>query len=153
MTEIKEPLGITFTELLEADSHPVSEILREESNLPPGNTKVPAAVYHSQAWHDLEVEKLWSRVWQLVCLEEEIAEVGDYHVYDIAHLSFLVVRTAPDEIKAYRNSCLHRGRKLRETHGKGAVNLRCRLPRLVLEQRWFAQGDPLRVGLPRHRYC
>lgn len=125
MTEIKEPLGISFTELLDVDSHPVSEILREESNMAPGNTKVPAAVYHAQAWHDLEVEKLWSRVWQLACLEEEIAEVGDYHVYDIAELSFLIVRTAPDEIKAYRNACLHRGRKLRETHGKGAINLRC----------------------------
>ncbi|MFT4990716.1 MAG: phenylpropionate dioxygenase-like ring-hydroxylating dioxygenase large terminal subunit, partial [Acidimicrobiales bacterium] len=125
MTETKQAMGISFTELLDADSHPVSEILRAESNMAPGNTKVPAAVYYSQAWHDLEVEKLWSRVWQLVCLEEEIAEVGDYHVYDIAHLSFLLVRTAPDEIKAYRNACLHRGRKLRETHGKGAINLRC----------------------------
>jgi nitrite reductase/ring-hydroxylating ferredoxin subunit len=37
----------------------------------------------------------------------------------------LLVRTAPDEIKAYRNACLHRGRKLRETHGRGAINLRC----------------------------
>ena len=125
MTETTERTGISFAELLEADSHPVSDILRDESNLPPGNTKVPAAVYFSQAWHDLEVEKLWSRVWQLVCLEEEIPNVGDYHVYDIAHLSFLLVRTAPDEIKAYHNACLHRGRKLRETHGKGALNLRC----------------------------
>lgn len=117
--------GVSFRTLLDHDTHPVSDVLRVESPMPAGNTRVPASVYTSQAWHDLEVEKLWSRVWQLACLEEEIADVGDYHVYEIADLSFLVVRTAPDEIKAYRNACLHRGRKLRETHGKGAKNLRC----------------------------
>ncbi|MEM9033080.1 MAG: aromatic ring-hydroxylating dioxygenase subunit alpha [Actinomycetota bacterium] len=117
--------GISFTELLDLDSHPVSAVMRDEHPLPTGNTRVPAPVYYAKEWHDLEVEKLWSTVWQLACLEEEIPEVGDYHVYDIAHLSFLIVRVAPDEIKAYRNACLHRGRKLRERSGKGAKNLRC----------------------------
>jgi len=125
MTETTIAKGITFAELLDQDTHPVSEVLRRESNMAPGNTRVPAAVYHEQAWHDLEVERLWSRVWQYACMEQEIAEVGDYHVYDIAHLSFLIVRTAPNEIKAFRNACLHRGRQLRESHGKGAKNLRC----------------------------
>ena len=117
--------GIAFSKLLELDSHPVSAAMSTESPPPPGNTKVPAHVYHSKALHDLEVEKLWKCVWQLACLEEEIPEVGDYHVYDIAHLSFLIVRTAPDEIKAFNNACLHRGRLLRDEPGKGAKNLRC----------------------------
>jgi phenylpropionate dioxygenase-like ring-hydroxylating dioxygenase large terminal subunit len=119
--------GVSFTQLLDADSHPVSEILRAESRIGvrEGNTRIPAHMYTSREVHDLEVEKLWSRVWQLACMEDEIPEVGDYHVYEIADLSFLIVRTSPDEIKAYRNSCLHRGRLLRETHGKGARNLRC----------------------------
>ena len=117
--------GISLAELLANDSHPVSDAFRAESPLAPGNMRVPAAVYTDKAWHDREVTELWSRVWQLACLEEEIPNVGDYHVYDIAHLSFLIVRTAPDEIKAYRNACLHRGRKLRTCEGRGAKNLRC----------------------------
>ena len=125
LTGTDRSAGISFAKLLELDSHPVSAVMSTEAPPPPGNTKVPAHVYHSKAWHDLEVEKLWKRVWQLACLEEEIPEVGDYHVYEIASLSFLIVRTAPDEIKAYRNACLHRGRKLRECSGKGAHNLRC----------------------------
>lgn len=118
--------GISFTELLDGDSHPVSDLLRDESRegLSDGNTRIPAAYYTSPEFHALEVEKLWSRVWQMACLEEEIPDVGDYHVYEIADMSFLVVRTATG-IKAYRNACLHRGRLLRETHGKGAKNLRC----------------------------
>ena len=126
LTGTDRSAGISYDELFDADTHPVSEVLRRVGDeLPPGNTRVPAGAYHDQAIHDLEVDRLWSKVWQLVCLEEEIPDVGDYHVYDIAHLSFLVVRTAPDEIKAYRNACLHRGRKLRDQHGKGARNLRC----------------------------
>jgi phenylpropionate dioxygenase-like ring-hydroxylating dioxygenase large terminal subunit len=119
--------GVSFTELLDGDSHPVSDVLRAESRvgLREGNTRIPAHMYTAREVHDLEVEKLWSRVWQLACNEADIPEVGDYHVYDIADLSFLIVRTSPDEIKAYRNSCLHRGRLLRETHGRGARNLRC----------------------------
>lgn len=129
MTEIltgtDRSAGVSFARLLELDTHPVSEVMRRESPMPAGNTRVPAGVYTSKAWHDLEVEKLWGRVWQLACLEEEIPEIGDYHVYDIASMSFLIVRSAPDEIKAYRNACLHRGRKLRTCAGKGAANLRC----------------------------
>ena len=118
--------GISLSELLAADSHPVDDILRDESRvgLDDGNTRIPAHYYTSPEFHALEVAKLWSRVWQLVCLEEEIPDVGDYHVYEIASMSFLVVRTA-DGIKAYRNACLHRGRLLRDQDGKGASHLRC----------------------------
>lgn len=117
--------GVSWSELLETDSHPVSEVLTRVAPMPPGNTRVPAAAYTSRAWHDLEVERLWSRVWQMACLEEDIPEVGDHLVYDIAHLSFVVVRTGADEIRAFNNACLHRGRLLKEGPGRGATNLRC----------------------------
>lgn len=125
LTGTDRSAGISYDELFDNDTHPVSEVLRRVGEHTPGNTRVPARVYYAHDVHDLEVERLWSRVWQLACLAEEIPEVGDYHVYDIAHLSFLIVRTAPDQIKAYRNACLHRGRKLREHHGRGASSLRC----------------------------
>ncbi len=63
---------------------------------------------------------LWSRVWQFACREEELAEVGDTEVYDIADKSYLLVRTAPGPggIRAYSNACLHRGRALRDGPGR-----------------------------------
>ena len=125
LTGTDRSAGISYDELFDNDTHPVSDVLRRVGEHLPGNTRVPARVYYAHDVHDLEVERLWSRAWQLACLAEEIPEVGDYHVYDIAHLSFLIVRTAPDQIKAYRNACLHRGRKLREHHGRGASSLRC----------------------------
>lgn len=127
VTGTNRSAGTPYAEFLEQDTHPVTEALRSQSPMEPGNLVVDASIYYSKAFHDLEVEKLWSRVWQLACHEDEIPNVGDYHRYDIARLSFLVVRTGPgpDDIKAYRNACLHRGRLLKERDGKGARSLRC----------------------------
>ena len=68
--------------------------------------------YLSQEYHDREVEKMWRKVWQMACREEDIPNVGDTIVYDIADDSIVVVRVTPDQIKAYHNSCLHRGTQL-----------------------------------------
>lgn len=59
-----------------------------------------------------ETELLWPRVWQMAGREEDIPNVGDYFTYDICDDSIIIVRTAPDKIKAFYNVCAHRGRQL-----------------------------------------
>ena len=59
---------------------------------------------------------------------------GDYIVYDIAELSFLVVRQDDGSIKAYPNACLHRGRQLKEYDGHCSRDP-LRVPRLRLGPR------------------
>jgi phenylpropionate dioxygenase-like ring-hydroxylating dioxygenase large terminal subunit len=129
MTEIltgtNRSAGVTYNELLDEDSHPVRDIMRLDSPMEPGPSKVPVERYFSREFHDMEVEKVWKRVWQMACHEDDIPEVGDYHVYDIATLSFLIVRTGADEFKGYWNACLHRGRQLKESSGKLARDFRC----------------------------
>ena len=66
----------------------------------------------------LEREKLWPVVWQWACREEDIPQVGDYYVYDIADQSIIVVRTEKDKIEAFHNVCPHRGRRLLSGQGK-----------------------------------
>jgi phenylpropionate dioxygenase-like ring-hydroxylating dioxygenase large terminal subunit len=117
--------GPLYQEILDRDSRPVPSVLRLQSPLPPGVTRVPAERYTSPEFHRLEVEKLWKRVWQMACREEDIPEVGDYTIYDIADLSFLIVRTTENQVKAFYNACLHRGRQLREFDGKRASEFRC----------------------------
>ncbi|HSM95798.1 MAG TPA: aromatic ring-hydroxylating dioxygenase subunit alpha, partial [Rhizomicrobium sp.] len=73
---------------------------------------VPASRYYDHGYFQKEVDRVWSRVWQMACREEEIAKVGDYQIYEIVGKSLIVTRTAPGTIKAFYNSCLHRGRKL-----------------------------------------
>ncbi|MBV9840991.1 MAG: aromatic ring-hydroxylating dioxygenase subunit alpha [Sphingomonadaceae bacterium] len=61
----------------------------------------------------------------MACREEEIPKVGDYYTYDIVDQSVIVIRVAPDEIKAYHNVCPHRGRTITEGCGH-AARLMCR---------------------------
>jgi phenylpropionate dioxygenase-like ring-hydroxylating dioxygenase large terminal subunit len=75
--------------------------------------------YISEDYARAERDKLWRKVWQQVGRIEEIPEVGSYLTYDILDDSILVVRTAPDKIRAYYNVCSHRGRRLVDTP-KGA---------------------------------
>ena len=121
--EARSP-GITYQQLLDADTHPVPDILREERPLFLGDHDVSIQRYISREWHELEKERLWSRVWQFACRTEHIPEVGDTLVYDIAGRSYVIVRTAPDTVKAYPNACLHRGRQLRDYPGR-CSELRC----------------------------
>jgi phenylpropionate dioxygenase-like ring-hydroxylating dioxygenase large terminal subunit len=77
--------------------------------------------YTSPAYARAEHDKLWRKVWQMAGRVEEIPGVGNYLTYDILGDSILIVRTAPDQIRAYHNVCSHRGRRLVDTP-KGARN-------------------------------
>ncbi len=112
---------------LENDRRPelIPEVYRRSSPMPGGPTKISTARYYKKEYHDLEVEKIWKRTWQMACREDDIPEIGDYHVYKIAHLNYLIVRTGEKEFKAHVNACLHRGRLLRECDGKKASEFRC----------------------------
>ena len=114
-----------YHKLLDQESRPVPESFRRDSPIEPGPTFVPVKRYYSKEFFDLEVEKIWKRVWQMAAHEDDLPEVGDYLPYDIAGLSFLILKSGEDEYKAFYNACLHRGRKLREHRGKQADELRC----------------------------
>jgi phenylpropionate dioxygenase-like ring-hydroxylating dioxygenase large terminal subunit len=68
--------------------------------------------YLSAEYARAEGDRLWAKVWQHAGRVEEIPKVGDFLTYDILDDSILIVRTAPDTIKAYHNVCSHRGRRL-----------------------------------------
>lgn len=116
--------GLTYQQLLDTDTHPVPEVLRLESPRYLGDADIAIDRYISREWHLLERERLWKRVWQFACREEHIPHAGDHYVYDIAGMSFLVVRTETGDIKAYPNACLHRGRRLKD-HDGSCSELRC----------------------------
>lgn len=85
-----------------------------------GNDDIPYERYTSQAFFDLEMERMWTRVWQWACREEHIPEAGDYVVYDIGKYSIVVTRTETGAIKGFYNSCLHRGTKLCPSNTSGS---------------------------------
>lgn len=110
--------GPSWQDVLDQDSRPVPDFLRAESPYLNGFGDIPKDRYLSREWHEKEKACLWSRVWQFACREEQIPEVGSYIVYEIADQSYLVTRVSEDEIKAYPNVCLHRGRLLKTYDGR-----------------------------------
>jgi phenylpropionate dioxygenase-like ring-hydroxylating dioxygenase large terminal subunit len=60
----------------------------------------------------------------MACREEQIPTPGDSLVYDAPGLSLIVVRSGAGEIRAFHNSCLHRGTQLRTQPGP-ITELRC----------------------------
>jgi phenylpropionate dioxygenase-like ring-hydroxylating dioxygenase large terminal subunit len=75
----------------------------------------PVDAYLSQEYARAEGDRLWSKVWLHAGRVEEIPDVGDYLTFDIGEDSIVIVRSAPDTIKAYHNVCSHRGRRLVDT--------------------------------------
>lgn len=124
MTVPRAP-GTRFTDMVRAyNKHQVPDYLLIDTNTWLGDHDIPIDRYIDRKFHELEKEHLWKKVWQMACREEEIPEVGDASVYDITDISILVVRTAPDTIKAFYNACLHQGRLLRD-HDCSNTELRC----------------------------
>jgi phenylpropionate dioxygenase-like ring-hydroxylating dioxygenase large terminal subunit len=113
-------------EIVNDDALKPPAVLRHEHYQFLGNEDIPFDRYTSMPIFEQEIEKIWKKTWQWACREEHIRNPGDYYVYQVAHLSFLIVRTRSGGIKGYYNSCLHRGTKLRAQEGMGSANdLRC----------------------------
>lgn len=116
--------GPSMQDVLQTDSRAVPVSLTDTAYVPQGLSDVPKSRYTSAAFAALENEFMWTRTWQMACTEDELAQSGDHVVYDVADQSLIVTRTKSGEIKAYFNSCLHRGTKLRTEDGRVA-SFRC----------------------------
>ena len=83
-----------------------------------GRGFVPKARYLDPEFQALELDKLFTRTWLMVCREEEISRVGSYVEYELGAYSIVVIRDSADSVKAYYNSCRHRGTRLVEGCGR-----------------------------------
>jgi len=115
------------------------------NDIPDTAVEIPVGAYVSPEYAYAEKDKLWNRVWQIACREEEIPKVGDYCTYDILENSAILVRSSPDTISAYHNTCRHRGRRL--TNGCGhAEEFRCQY------HAWQYDLDGECVHIPRREH-
>ena len=86
---------------------------------------LPGGRYTSDAFWELEREHLWPRVWVLAGRVEDVPHVGDYATFDDLGVPMLIVRGKDEQIRAFYNTCQHRGAPVvRDAHGS-AHTLRC----------------------------
>lgn len=105
--------GYSFSDVLKGyEKHPIPDYLLIDKSAWLGDEDIPVDRYISREAAQLEKERIWKRVWQMACREEQIPQVGDVMTYEVCDISIMVVRTAPDQIRAFHNVCLHQGRRL-----------------------------------------
>ncbi len=109
---------IVLSDEVQAPGGGVPDVLLPQRNVELSNRDISFDRYISDQFVELESAKLWPKVWQFVCRAEELSNEGDYYVYDIAEHSLIIVRTN-DGLRAYHNSCLHRGTKLKPSGSSG----------------------------------
>jgi phenylpropionate dioxygenase-like ring-hydroxylating dioxygenase large terminal subunit len=86
---------------------------------------IPVGRYTSDEFWELEQEHLWSKVWVLAGREEDVASVGDYFLFEDLHLPIVVVRGKDDVVRAFYNTCQHRGAPVVREPAGTARTLRC----------------------------
>ena len=112
----------------------VRETLLEASTLPPH-------CYTSQAFYRREIERIFEPHWQFVGRAEQLAAPGDYFCFDGPAGPVILLRDRDARIRAYANSCRHRGSRLLDGSG------RCK--RIVCPyHRWSYDLDGSLVGAP-----
>jgi phenylpropionate dioxygenase-like ring-hydroxylating dioxygenase large terminal subunit len=89
-----------------------------------GDFFVPKHRYIDAEFLELEIERVFPRTWLVACRLEELAEVGDYVEFSPAGESIVVIRETDDRVRAFFNSCRHRGARLARHRGR-VGNLRC----------------------------
>ncbi len=104
-----------------------SRVRREDAiGTPPQRpTLVPAERYYSAEFAQLEVERMWPKVWQLACTVDHVAEAGDYFEYRCGPYSVVIVRGDDGALRAFQNVCRHRGNSLCAGAGAGLRELKC----------------------------
>ncbi len=81
---------------------------------------VPKERYTTRDFTELEQARLWPRVWQIACREEQVAGTGDFVEYTIGDETVAIVRAETGALHAFYNTCLHRGRRLAQGSGSFA---------------------------------
>ena len=64
-----------FQSLLDEETRPVPESLRATSAAWMDQVDIAPERYFDREFHRLEIERMWRRVWQMACREEQIPEV------------------------------------------------------------------------------
>jgi phenylpropionate dioxygenase-like ring-hydroxylating dioxygenase large terminal subunit len=73
---------------------------------------LPGWTYHNQALHELEVEEIFLKHWQIVGHVNDVGKPGDYMTFDLGNERAFVVRGNDGGLRAFHNLCRHRGSRV-----------------------------------------
>ena len=86
---------------------------------------LPPQSYASDAFHKLEVERIFHKEWLCVGRVDDLPNGGDYRTTDIAGLPIYTIRDSDSGIRSFSNVCLHRGMRLLDGCGHVGSRIVC----------------------------
>ncbi|HYB10579.1 MAG TPA: aromatic ring-hydroxylating dioxygenase subunit alpha [Alphaproteobacteria bacterium] len=78
---------------------------------------LPTWCYRSQAFYDREVERMFKKSWNFLGREDEVPDPGDYKCFEMFGESIVVLRDRAGDVRAFANTCRHRGTRLLRDRG------------------------------------
>ena len=84
--------------------------LREAQTLPPG-------CYSSAEFYQREVREIFLKKWNLVGRVDYLPNAGDFMARELVGVRFFVIHGDDGELRAFANSCRHRGAQLLDAEG------------------------------------
>ena len=88
---------------------------------------LPKRWYIDPSQYARELKHIWYRNWLYVCRADALPEPGSFKTYEIGDQNVLLVKDRHGEIRAFHNTCRHRGSRIvNQPEGKlGALALTC----------------------------
>lgn len=133
-----------------AIGHPVTGVSDDmvETTITPTvePVRIPTDRYTSEAFAAMEAERMWPFAWQVACTVDHVPEPGDFYEYVAGRLSVLVVRGDDGELRAFQNTCRHRGSTICTGQGSDLSELRCPFHRWAWDLEGNLREVPSRKG-------
>jgi len=70
---------------------------------------LPSTFYYEAGHYERELRQIWHKQWLLVGRADEVAAVGEYRVVKIGDQSVIITRGRDNQLRAFHNTCRHRG--------------------------------------------
>ena len=83
-----------------------------EHDQPVRGDTITADRYTSREWMEGEYERLWPSVWHLGGVLADLEEEGDFIRHNFGRESVIMVKQADGGVRAFYNTCPHRGNRL-----------------------------------------
>ena len=100
---------------------PIAQWLSQDR---PGHT-LPRELYVSEAAFQFDANVMLKSVWLYACTVAHVKQAGDYFLFELGSNSIIIVRGRDQQVRAFWNSCRHRGSRICEQQRGRAPRLMC----------------------------
>jgi glycine betaine catabolism A len=100
---------------------PIGDLLGKDRK---GHT-LPRELYVSDEAFEFDTQVMLKSVWLYACTVAHVKNPGDYFVFELANNSIIIVRGRDMQVRAFWNSCRHRGSKICLDQKGRAARLMC----------------------------